>query len=213
MTLAIVIPTFNEDKTIKKIILECLLHGDVIVVNDNSQDLSKIIAEKYATCVINHPKNLGYDCALETGIREAIDKNYDYVLTIDADGEHPTDVIDDMKLLSKKGFEIIIGNRSTKNRFIEIIFAVFAKLLWSIKDPLCGMKMYKIETIKKLNYLNTYNSIGTEIMFRSIKNGAKHISLDIGVSKRLGRSRIGGSVMLNLIIIKSIFKSLLIKLF
>ncbi len=210
MRLVIIVPAFNEAKTIQKIILDCLAYGDVIVVNDNSNDETQKIAERYATLVINHKKNLGYDCAIETGILEAISKNYDYVLTIDADGEHSTNKIDEIKKLCERGYDLIIGNRSTKNRFIEIIYAYYAKLFWNINDPMCGMKIYNIDMLKRIKPLNSYNSIGTEIMFRFIKSGARYISFDIQVSKRVGKSRMGASLKVNLIILKSIFRSFFI---
>ena len=83
--LSILIPTFNEAKTIRDIldrILEVSLAGkiqkEIIIINDHSSDNTKEIVEKYINDhldenirLINHPLNMGKGAALHRGIEEA----------------------------------------------------------------------------------------------------------------------------------------------
>ena len=70
--IAIVIPAFNEGKTIKFVINKCLKYGTVIVVDDGSQDnTSEKVLETHAILLKNQT-NLGYDKSLNSGFRKAL---------------------------------------------------------------------------------------------------------------------------------------------
>ena len=65
----ILIPAYNEEKTIKKIIKKINKFGKVLVVNDASEDKTKKISISAGALVINHKKNLGYNKAIDTGLK------------------------------------------------------------------------------------------------------------------------------------------------
>ena len=77
------------NKNIKKVILLFRKFGRVFVVDDNSDDNTYMI-KKFAHKIIRSNKNLGYDGAIRFGILNIINSNIkiDYLLTVDADGEH-----------------------------------------------------------------------------------------------------------------------------
>lgn len=204
---AIVIPTFNEDRTLKKIIKKASQFGDVIIVDDNSSDQSYEISKKYASYVKSHKQNLGYDNSLETGIKIALRKNYKYLVTVDADGEHPIEEIPEFISKLKSKYQLVIGNRDKKNRYTETIFSYYTKSRWNIKDPLCGMKAYRISSIRKISTFNSYNSIGTELAFKIAGTGVNLCNINIKVNKRFDDSRIGNSLGVNISILKSLFRS------
>ncbi len=58
------------------------------MVDDGSQDKTGKIAKKLGAIVEKHKKNLGYDAALNTGFKKAAKLNVDFVVTLDADGQH-----------------------------------------------------------------------------------------------------------------------------
>ena len=74
----------------------------------------------------------------------------------------------------------------------EFLISYIGKVVWKINDPLCGLKGYKIDSIKKLK-LHSYCSIGTEILSRSIRNGLKITEYDIKLIQRNDKSRIGNN--------------------
>ncbi len=213
LKIAIIIPAYNEEKTIKNVIQNCLNYGDIIVIDDNSNDNTSNIAKSFNIKVINNKKNLGYDKSIEIGIRQSILDGYDVALTFDADGEHPHKSIFQMLNILKKGFDIVVGVRNKKNRLIEAIFSFYSKFFWGLDDPLCGMKLYKLSSVKTIDAINTYESIGTELTFKLINRGFKLAQLDIKVDKRVGNSRIGNIFKANLKILKSMLYSPLIKFY
>jgi len=84
------IPTYNEEKTIQKVINEVVkYHYPFLVVNDGSTDktLDKIkeLTDNYVTYKIN--KGKGY--AIKQGAKQAIADGYEWVILVDADGQTP----------------------------------------------------------------------------------------------------------------------------
>ena len=127
MKSAIIIPLYNEEKTIAKVVSDINnldINIDILIVNDNSSDrsLSKIIRSSNIV-IINNKKNLGYEKTLERGFIEAIKLKYKFLITMDADGEHNiSDVPKILKLLSIGNY-VVVTNRQNKNRVSEKIYS------------------------------------------------------------------------------------------
>ena len=86
---SVIIPAFNEEKTVAEVVKVCLKTpevGEIIVVNDGSQDKTKerlqVFRDKDKIKVVNLPKNRGKGYAVAQGIKRA---RYDYLLFLDAD--------------------------------------------------------------------------------------------------------------------------------
>ena len=90
---AIVIPAFNEEHTIAKVVRSLTGFGTVVVVDDGSEDKTAKIAKENGAVVIYHEKNTGYDSALNTGFNKAFGIKLDAVIIIDADGQHDLGLI------------------------------------------------------------------------------------------------------------------------
>ncbi len=111
----LIIPAFNEEGSIG-IVLEEASHywpkENIIVVNDGSSDQTSRIVIQHGIREIKHPTNLGYGVALQTGILFAERKGYDFVITLDADGQHDPRYLDNLvQALYKTGSHLIIGSR------------------------------------------------------------------------------------------------------
>ena len=147
--LYIIIPAKNEQKNILKVIKKFNQYGKIIIVNDNSTDATKRIAEKKAFKVINNNHTYGYDFSLRKGIKKVLKlKNAKYILTIDADDQHPA--INLKKMVNfMQNYDLIIFNRKRLSRVSEYIVDFFSRKFFSIKDPLSGMKLYKTIIMKK----------------------------------------------------------------
>ena len=113
--IAFVIPAYNEELNIAKVIDEINNEFDkvkIIVVNDASKDRTRdIVTEKGVTC-ISQPFNMGYAMALQTGIKYAKSKGYNRIIQFDADGQH---IAKEAKKLIEKmdetSADIVIGSR------------------------------------------------------------------------------------------------------
>jgi glycosyltransferase involved in cell wall biosynthesis len=206
--LYIIIPAKNEKKNLLKVIKKFNQYGKIIVVNDNSIDTTKSIAEKKAFKVINNNQTYGYDLSLRRGIKEVIKlKNAKYILTIDADDQHPA--INLRKMMHfMKSYDLIIFNRKKLSRASEYIVDFFSRKFFSIKDPLSGMKLYKTIIVKKkiskLNIKEDY--IG--MFFFKIFNIKKILNFEINTNNSNKESSFGNGLFTNIKIIKAFIKSI-----
>lgn len=115
MRYLIIIPAFNEEDNIEKVIKEtkeALSFADVLVVNDGSKDRTSAVAFNSGVMVVNHLYNLGYGAAIQTGFRFARQKQYDMVIIMDADGQHvPSAALNLIKTMESEGVDVVIGSR------------------------------------------------------------------------------------------------------
>lgn len=88
LSAAVVIPVYNHAATLEAVVGKALaLEMPVIVVNDGS-DVFGLNLDSPNLSVIHHPRNLGKGAAILSGIRKAREIGCDYVVTVDADGQH-----------------------------------------------------------------------------------------------------------------------------
>jgi len=212
MLIYIVIPTYNEEKTIFKIITQVLKYSkNIIIVDDCSTDKTKDIIKKFPVNIIDNDNNIGYTKTIEKGIIASFNMGADYVITFDADGQHrASDLKKFISVIKKKKPDLVIGNRSFKNRFMEEIFGIYAKLRYSFSDPLCGMKAYKKSLFKKYGCLERRYSIATELTFRAIKDGVSFVEILIKSEKRQAQSRFANNLKGNLLELQALLNILFI---
>jgi len=197
-----VIPAFNEENKISEIIEELKKIGEVIVVDDCSEDKTSYVSKKKNVKVIKHIKNYGYDQALLTGFKSANKLSFKYAITIDADGQHS---INDAKKILKflnDGCAMVYGKRKYQQRIMEKIFSSYTGFFKGIDDPLCGLKGYNIRICKTQGFLDKENNIGTKILFNCKRNNLKTIEVKIITKKRKDKPRFGGTFIGNLKILK-----------
>jgi len=200
--LFIIIPAFNESATVFDVVKWTKFFGDVIVLDDASTDDTKAIALKVGAKVASNNTNLGYEKTLSYGIKAAIeDYKYNYLITIDADGEHNPDNIAIYVEKLTFGVDLVCGERNFKNRFSEEIWGFFGSRGYGINDPLCGFKDYSLEFIRQLGISVKSNSVGgllgTKLLKKILNLKWRHENINIKVSRRIDESRIGVGIKVN----------------
>ena len=196
-SLGIVIPAFNEAHTISEIVALCNKYGRSIVVDDGSIDATGDVAIASGAEVIRHDVNKGYDSALQSGFKLANELGCQYVITIDADGQHDPTLIVKFSSLLDAGADVVIGNRNERPRFAEFCFGLFTKILYGLKDPLCGLKAYRMSLYEKLGHFDSYQSIGTELALFAVRNGFKLEQVPVVVRIRADKPRFGHKLCAN----------------
>ena len=88
MEIITIIPSYNEEKTIKKIVHQALSYSDILVVDDGSTDHTSKLAVEAGARIIKHEVNLGKGAAIKTGIEKALDDDYKVIILMDGDGQH-----------------------------------------------------------------------------------------------------------------------------
>lgn len=199
MKVIFLIPAYNEEKTIGKIIENCHQFGDVLVVNDGSDDQTTDIVLASKARLIEHKFNLGYSSALLTGLR-SINQKYDMICVIDADGEIPANLFHDyLKSSQKKHF--LIGNRLNKNRLVEVVISMLVRLNLEIRDPLCGG--FAISNELNRNTLERLNAVPIDCCFFSYKFIAskyadKIVNVTFKPEQRSDSSRFGSGFLVQM---------------
>jgi glycosyltransferase involved in cell wall biosynthesis len=110
----IVIPAYNEAGTIGQVIREIeeeRLGIDILVVDDGSRDGMADRLRNREVRTVSHPINLGYGAAVQTGFRYAVLQGYDYLVLMDADGQHVPSQIPFLLEGLERGMDIVIGSR------------------------------------------------------------------------------------------------------
>lgn len=203
--LAIIIPAYNESATIASVVHAVIAYGVPIVVDDGSTDQTAFLARETGACVVSHENNAGYDAALNSGFVYAHTMGYDFVLTMDADGQHNPRLLPAFIKTLDEGAEVVIGVRDRQQRIAEHLFASVSRLLWGIRDPLCGMKAYRIELYRSLGHFDAYGSIGTELAIYAARQHKNIVQIPVLTRDRLDAPRFGRKLDANLKILKALY--------
>ncbi|MDG6927814.1 MAG: glycosyltransferase [Nitrososphaerota archaeon] len=134
---AIVIPTFNESKTIDTV-LRVTKGAPVYVVDDGSNDGTREIVAGYANAkLVTRDRKMGLVSAYLDGMKEAIKQGYDYFVVMDGDGQHDPKLVDDLVLAAQRnGADLVIGSRYVKGGDAGEGFSAFRKLVSRVANYL-----------------------------------------------------------------------------
>lgn len=116
-SLYVVIPAYNEADTIADVLasLPNEVHGYAVrpvVVSDGSDDRTTQAARDHDAVVVEHPLNQGQGGALKTGFEIARQHGADVVVTMDADGQHPVDQLEDLVApIANDEADYVLGSR------------------------------------------------------------------------------------------------------
>jgi polyprenyl-phospho-N-acetylgalactosaminyl synthase len=135
----IVIPAFNEEKGIQKVINELKESGynNIIVVDDGSKDKTFEKSQETGVIVLKHLINRGQGAALKTGIECALENNTEVIITFDSDGQHQVEDIGNLILpIKERDMEVVLGSRFlNKKSNVPFIRKLFLK---------CGAGIFRI---------------------------------------------------------------------
>lgn len=206
--IAILIPVYNEQKTILNVVNQVRKYGTPIIIDDASTDNSKRIIKQNKIIYFSNKNNLGYDKTLNIGFSKAKNLKFKYVITFDGDGQHHTK---DLKrvIFYLSRYDIVVGQRSKFQRFSEHLFSKFSIFYYNIKDPLTGLKGYNIKVYNSLGYFDKNKSTGTKLLFHAAQKKFKIKKININIKQRVGVPRFGNVVKSNLYIIRSIILALI----
>lgn len=205
MTVAIVIPAFNEAGTIGRVVQSVLPFGVVIVVDDASGDATASIATQSGAVVVRHPSNRGYEGALQSGFERAMGDGHDIVVTFDADGQHDPSVLGRIVgPLRANSVDLVIGVRPHPARWGEGLFGFYTRMRFGVPDILCGLKGYSARVYRAHGTFDSYRSVGTELALAALRNGARFTTVPVPIHQRADAPRFGRALSANLRIIRAL---------
>lgn len=187
MKVAVVMPAYNEEKTVGNIVRKTKKYGKVIVVDDCSNDNTSKEARKAGAAVVaRHSVNKGLGSALRTGFSKAFDMKADIVVTIDADGQHKPEEIQKFIRLIEDGYDFVLGERDlSAYPFVKKFGNFFLNRITNfvsgthLSDTESGFRAFRASGLKKLYLKAQRYEIAVEIVFEVGRNKLKHTSVPI----------------------------------
>ena len=166
----IIIPAFNEEASLARVLSDTKQsnpYADILVVNDGSADRTSEIARQAGVEVLDMPFNIGYGGAVQTGFLFATEEGYDFVITLDGDGQHdPASVQNLIEAMEREDADVIIGSRflgasysmGTARRVGVFIFSSIARLYTGITftDPTSGFQLLNRTAFSYLSIRDNY---------------------------------------------------------
>jgi glycosyltransferase involved in cell wall biosynthesis len=184
MKVSVIIPTYNEAKTIGWLVkkIRNLAGIGVIVVDDGSTDKTDKIARESGAMVFRNEKNSGKGTALKIAFDYCIsDSTLDAVITMDGDGQHnPDEIIPLVEFAKKTGADVVVGNRMgtprempfvrrVTNKFMSAVISVLIQE--DIPDTQCGFRLLKMSILKNLSLKSSNFEIESEILIQAVRKG------------------------------------------
>lgn len=200
MKISVIIPCYNEEKTILKIIelvKKVKIPKEIIIVDDGSKDNTRSILKKIKDReikIIFQPKNTGKGMAIRTGIKHVTG---DIVIIQDADLEYnPQDYPALIKPILEGKYKVVYGTRFPRNKKRPSLFNPYflanriltttANLLYFAKisdEPTC-YKVFKSDVIKNMNLKCERFEFCPEVTARVRKAGYKIFEVPIAYHPR-----------------------------
>lgn len=191
----VIIPTYNNYKTLQQVIEGVLVFTEnIIVVNDGSTDSTAEILSQFPQIPQIHlSKNSGKGNALRQGFEQADSWGYHYAITIDSDGQHfPEDIPGFIEALEKDSNKeiLLIGARnmaqqgvpkksSFGNKFSNFWFWVETGT--RLQDTQSGFRLYPLFAMKKLKFFTKKFEFEIEAIVKAAWSGieVKNIPIQI----------------------------------
>jgi len=182
--ISVLIPSYNEERTIGSIVRELKGRGMVVyVVDDGSTDDTASIAESAGAIVVKHEKNKGKGASLREGFRHILKKGFGAVLVMDGDAQHHPDDIDNfLKKMDDANADLVIGNRMNDlssmpliriwtNRFMSGLISLVCGRC--VPDSQCGFRLIKRNVLEGIELRSSNYEIESEMIIRAARAGFK----------------------------------------
>ncbi len=191
-SVAVLLPAYNEEVAIASMILLSSNYADeVIVIDDGSSDSTKEISELAGATVLSHNTNRGKGVALKTGFEYA--KNYDIIVTIDADGQHnPNEIPLLLKPILDDEADLVNGSRylhgqdtsTPKYRRIgQTVLDTATNIASGVKitDSQSGFRAFSSKCYEHFNFDPEGFGIESDMLIEASNNNLRIMEVDITV--------------------------------
>lgn len=215
---AVLVPTYNERENLPVIVEQvrrAVPLADVLVIDDNSPDGTGDVADALAAAdehvaVLHRATKEGLGAAYLAGFRWALERDYDAIVEMDADGSHRPEHLPVM-LDAATEADLVIGSRyvpggrvvnwPAHRKAISVAGNVYIKAVLGmpVNDATAGYRVYRAETLRTIG-LDDVESAGycfqTDLTVRTVRAGLTVIEVPITfVEREIGDSKMDGDVV------------------
>lgn len=209
----VIIPAFNEEESIPKVIKDIPSFIDeIIVANNGSTDNTAGVAAKLGATVVTEYER-GYGAACLKAIDYIKNKNlsadrqdYDIVVFLDGDySDYPDEMALVVEPIIKEDYDLVIGSRMIGKRekgamlpqavFGNWLAAFLVKLFWNYKFTDLGpFRAIKYSSLLQLNMRDRNFGWTVEMQIKAAKQKMKCIEVPVRYRKRIGESKVTGTI-------------------
>jgi len=213
---SVIVPTYNERENLAELVdrIGKALSGrdyEVIIVDDNSPDgtwrLAEKLSQKYPIRVIRRTRERGLSSAVIRGFKEA---NGDVFVVMDADLQHPPEVIPKLLKAIESGADVAIASRYIEGGGVKnwywyrkliskaaiMISRVALPRIRNIKDPMSGFFAVRKEVVDGIELNPIGFKILLEILIKGKYSKVMEVPFVFGLRKA-GKSKLSGKTMIN----------------
>ncbi|MGH1337851.1 MAG: glycosyltransferase family 2 protein [Aureispira sp.] len=199
----VVVPTYNNKTTLKKVIDSILPYTTyqlssqqalqhLLVVNDGSTDATAAVLKAYPDILqLSYEQNAGKGIAMRRAFDYAVEKGFEYVITLDSDGQHfAHDIPTFVAAIPDHPNAIIIGSRNLGQENVPNKSSVGNKIssfwLWvetgiKLKDTQSGFRLYPVKALKDVRFITGRYEFEIEVLVRAAWEGMDLLCLPIEV--------------------------------
>jgi dolichol-phosphate mannosyltransferase len=183
------LPVYNEVRYVDRVLDEVGLYSrDNLVVDDGSDDgTSDLLGRRTDIHLVRHAQNRGYGAALRTAFEYALEHDYEYLVTIDCDGQHEPQRIPRF-VAACQHVDMVSGSRylrqfngdsqpPAQRRWInQRVTAELNRCLGlRLTDAFCGFKAYRVEALRNLQLSENGYAMPLELWVQAVHQGMKII--------------------------------------
>ena len=172
----VVVPVFNGEQFILKLHTS-FIETDIrqfLFIDDGSLDATAQILNDNGIPHLSHETNLGKGAAIKSGAKWAIENNFHWILTLDADQQHPPSSIPVFMERMKEGV-ILIGQRTDLKSMplLRVFSNTFTSLLLSIRtnhllrDSQCGFRLIPLSLLKEVTFKQNGFQFESELLIKA----------------------------------------------
>jgi dolichol-phosphate mannosyltransferase len=187
------LPVFNEVGAVGGVLDEVRRYANhILTVDDGSTDgTSELLDARDDIIVVRHAINRGYGAALQTAFQFAIDEGFDFVVTLDCDGQHQPKRIPRF-IAACRDVDMVSGSRYLKKypgddeapperMFINktITAEIIHRLGLSLTDAFCGFKAYRVASLKQLEIQDTGYAMPLELWAQAAMLGMRILEIPV----------------------------------
>ncbi len=225
MNIVVIIPAYNEELSIGKVVssIPRKVVNEIIVVNNNSNDNTAEKARAAGATVLNEAFQ-GYGAACLTGIEYLKNKNVDTIVFIDGDySDYPEEINLLVEPIIDGKYDFVIGSRilgkrekgslPLQSRIGSLVAGFLINFFWKKKYTDLGpFRAIKFDKLIQLNMKDKWYGWTVEMQIKAIKRRLRIKEIPVSYRKRIGKSKVTGTlkgtIMASIIILKTIFSEL-----
>ncbi|MDD4737002.1 MAG: glycosyltransferase family 2 protein [Kiritimatiellae bacterium] len=180
----VVIPAYQEETHIGNVVREVRKYcSRVLVVDDGSKDATAQVARDAGATVISLPENQGKGAALNVGYQAARDQKAEFLIAMDADGQHdPEEIPKFIEAYRRTGIPVLIGNRMADVHGMPLVRKLTNRFMsWMLSrsmgqyvpDTQCGYRLFRCDVIPFVSSKSQRFAAESEVLLRVAERGIR----------------------------------------